>query len=249
MEKGKDRKMDTLRKPFQGVWNIIRFNWHFYIAAGSVIFVMAWLHWYLVMMLVFVPTAVSLVVSMYVYDFSGLYTLSWIEPGEVKTVVNVHAGFDESSVLLYKKFPSANLLVFDFYDPAKHTEVSVKRARRAYPPFPGTQRIDTSVMPLNDGIADRILVAFSAHEIRNDEERVFFFKELKRVLNASNYIQVAEHLRDLPNVLGYNIGALHFLSRKSWLLTFASAGLKVQCEKKVNPFITTFILEKYDPLS
>ena len=25
--------MDTVRKPFQGVWNIVRFNWHFYLFA------------------------------------------------------------------------------------------------------------------------------------------------------------------------------------------------------------------------
>ncbi len=28
-----------LRKPFQGVWNIIRFNWHFYVVAFVVIFI------------------------------------------------------------------------------------------------------------------------------------------------------------------------------------------------------------------
>lgn len=241
--------MDTLRTPFQGVWNIIRFNWHFYAGVGGVMVIMAWLHWYPAVALLLVPTVMTLLVSMYIYDFSGLYCLLWIEPGQASMVVNIHAGFDETSAILVRKFPGARFLVFDFYNPVKHTEVSVRRARRAYPAFSGTQRIDTSVIPLEDGVADRILVTFSAHEIRNDVERVFFFKELKRALHTSGHIQVTEHLRDLPNLLGYNVGSLHFLSRKSWLLTFAAAGLRVRREKKVNPFITTFILEKYDPLS
>jgi SAM-dependent methyltransferase len=200
-------------------------------------------------LVLFVPTAISLIASFYIYDLSGLYALAWIEPGVPGTVVNIHAGFDETSAQLTRKFPLARLLVFDFYDPAKHTEVSVKRARRAYPPFPDTMRIETTVIPLKDGVADRVFVTFSAHEIRNGEERTGFFKQLNRILRPGGYIQVTEHFRDLPNFLVYNIGVLHFLSRKSCLSDFAAAGLRIRNEKKLNPFITTFILEKHDPLS
>ncbi len=236
--------MDTLRSPFQGIWNIVRFNWHFYAVAGIGIAIMAFLQWYFLATLLLVPTIVTLLASLYIYDLSGLYDLSWIEPGEVKTLVNVHAGFDETSALFNRKFPAAHLLVYDFYDPVKHTEISVKRARRAYPAFQGTQRIDTGNIPLEDGCTDRIFVTFSAHEIRIDSERVIFFRELKRVLGPNGYIQVTEHLRDLPNLLAYNIGAFHFLSKENWLVTFASAGLSVRRETKLNPFITTFILGK-----
>jgi SAM-dependent methyltransferase len=238
--------METMRKPFQGVWNIIRFNWHLYAMASGLILVMGVLHWYLPAVLLLVSMAITLTVSLYIYDLSGLYALAWVEPGAATTVVNIHAGFDETSAELRRKFPGVKLRVFDFYDPVKHTEVSVKRARRAYPPFPGTKRIVTNAIPLEEGSADRVFVIFAAHEIRNDEERASFFKQLNRIMSPTGCIQVTEHLRDLPNFLAYNIGAFHFLSRKSWLSTYAAAGFRIRSEKKINPFITTFILEKHD---
>lgn len=36
MEKRKNRAMEQLRNPFQGVKNIVRFNWHFYV--GVIVF-------------------------------------------------------------------------------------------------------------------------------------------------------------------------------------------------------------------
>jgi len=238
--------METMRKPFQGVWNIIRFNWHLYAIALGLMLVMWLLHWYLPAALLLISMAVTLTVSLFIYDLSGIYALAWIEPGAARTVVNVHSGFDETSAELKRKFPGAQLLVFDFYDPAKHTEVSVKRARRAYPSFPGTKQIVADAIPVEEGGVDRIFVTFSAHEIRNNEERASFFKQLNRIMSPTGCIQVTEHLRDLPNFMAYNIGAFHFLSRKSWLSVFAAAGLGIRDEKKLNPFITTFILDKHD---
>ena len=52
-------------------------------------------------------------------------------------IVNIHAGFDETSVMLKEKFPACELIVFDFYDPAKHTEVSIQDGRtKGLPAFP-----------------------------------------------------------------------------------------------------------------
>ena len=105
--------------------------------------------------------------------------LSWLDkfiPNENKIIININAGFDETSELLQAKYPNAALEVFDFYDPAKHTEVSIKRARKAYPPYKGTKQIITSSLPLQNNSVDNIFViAFSAHEIRNDEDRITIF--------------------------------------------------------------------------
>jgi ubiquinone/menaquinone biosynthesis C-methylase UbiE len=90
----------------------------------------------------------------------------------------------------------------------------------------------------------KIFAILSAHEIRNDEERNSFFKELRRALTATGQIIVTEHLRDTANLLAYNIGFFHFHSKKTWLNTFHSAGLSVASEIKITPFITTFILDK-----
>lgn len=224
--------MEQMRKPFQGVWNIIRFNWHFYILSlGLLLLVIilanylneeSQLYLYIVWLLIFCTTLISLFVSFYVYDLSGLYKLNWLK--ELKTVekskiLNIHAGFDETSILLKDKFKNSELIVLDFYDSSKHTEVSIKRARKAYLPFPKTLPVNTSNLPLLGNCADRIFVILSAHEIRKVEKRISFFKELKRLVKPTGKIIVTEHLRDGANFMAYNIGFLHFHSKRSWYKT------------------------------
>jgi len=248
--------MDKMRKPLQGVWNIIRFNWQFYVLAIVAVVVLLLLCNNLtaalraaaivLVFLIVISTLISLTVSFYIYDISNLYKLTWLDKLQINNskIVNINAGFDETSNLLKNKFANSKLLVFDFYDPTKHREVSIKRARKAYPPFPNTQQASTTHLPLEDNSADKVFAILSAHEIRNDEERVSFFKELKRVLATTGKIIVTEHLQDRANFLAYNIGFFHFHSRTTWLNTFQSAGLNVADEIKVTPFITTFILDK-----
>ena len=63
----------------------------------------------------------------------------------------------------------------DFYEPQKHTEVSIKRARKAYPPSPDTKHVKSTLLPLADKSVDNLFVIFSAHEIRDSNERISFF--------------------------------------------------------------------------
>jgi hypothetical protein len=137
------------------------------------------------------------------------------------------------------------LRVFDFYDPLKHTEISIERARNAYPPFPGTEKIDTSAVPLHANSADLILLILSAHEIRNHKERSDFFKQLNGALSDHGRIVVVEHQRDLPNFMAYTIGFFHFLSGRIWKETFVRAHLVLDEKKKITPFLSIFILKKH----
>ena len=247
--------MEQIRKPFQGGLNIIRFNWHFYFIAISLVLVLIFVGNYVekpystficvFSILVTSSTVISLLVSLYIYDFSELYSLKWIDKnnGE-RVIVNINAGFDETSCLLQRKFTQVKLIALDFYNPEKHTEISIKRARKAYPPFPKTKPIKTSNTELASNSVDKVFVIFSAHEIRNEIERIEFFSELCRVITPTGQIYITEHLRDLPNFLAYNIGFIHFYTRASWLKTFHSANLTIKKEVKLTPFITTFIVEK-----
>ena len=182
--------MEKLRKPFQGTWNIIRFNWQFYFIAGlAVVFLFLlrniwnepFFYFVIVLIILIIATTfLSLIVSFYIYDLSGLYKLNWLNKlvyRENEKILNIHAGFDETSALLHKKFISSTLTVFDFYDPVKHTEISIKRARKAYPPFPGTVAISTGIIPMEKNSTDKIFLILSAHEIMDADERVVFFKE------------------------------------------------------------------------
>lgn len=252
--------MAPLRTPLQGVWNVVRFNWHFYLAAGGAALVLAAL-WQagpaalrpyagLLLALALLPLLLSLVITAYIYDFSGLYQFKWLfdKVPTPATLLTVSAGFDEISAPLAQQYPMASLLSADFYDAARHTEISIQRARRAYPPYPGTRVVDPrAALPLPaDSI--KLAVAFlAAHEIRDATERAAFFRELARVLAPTGTVVVAEHLRDPANFFAYTIGFLHFHSRRAWLATFQAAGLQVAHEVKITPFITAFFLRKHGP--
>lgn len=248
--------MERIRKPFEGVTNIIRFNWHFYLLSVLAILLLFVGYRYIgsplktvilfLAIIIFLTTIITLGVSFYIYDLSNLYMLNWLPPNFFKTtdyVVTFNAGFDEISPVLAHKFHYSKLQNFDFYNPAKHTEISIKRARKAFPPLPGTIAIDSNSIPSGDKSADKIFLFFAAHEIRDEQERIKFFKEIKRVLKQDGNLIVTEHLRDLRNFAAYNIGALHFFSRQSWLKVFTQSGLILSKEIKITPFISTFILE------
>jgi ubiquinone/menaquinone biosynthesis C-methylase UbiE len=246
--------MDKIRKPFQGVSNILRFNWHFYVlAVGAILFLLVVKNitpavfqiWFSILaLLIFTSTFISLLVSYYIYDGSNLYQFNWL-PNDARelNIVNISAGFDETSALLQAKFANANLTVLDFYNPTLHTEVSIKRARKAYPAYANTKTITSTNIDLPNYFADKIFVIFSAHEIRIDEERIVFFKELKRIVKPNGQIIIVEHLRNINNFIAYNIGCLHFLSNKTWLHTFCKGELKIVKIEKLNPFISTFTLQ------
>jgi len=241
------------RRPFQGVVNIIRFNWHFYLIVGILLLA-------LFLLKNMFPTGMqnllligvgigsltiisSLLISFYIYDLSTLYELKWLENAENKKILNINTGFDETSEIITSKFSNVDLTICDFYDPSKHTEISIKRARLAYPPYPKTISVPTDQLPFSSDTFDKSIAILSAHEIREEAERIQFFKELNRITKSSGQIIVTEHLRDVNNFLAYTIGFFHFHSKKCWLKTFKAAKLTLKEEIKTTPFITTFILE------
>lgn len=250
--------MATLtRTPFRGVTNIVRFNWHFYVLSalaleGSLLlmgFVPVTFRVFLLLgaASIIVPTLISLIVSYYIYDCLDLYSFNWL--GDLSIPKNGHlltinAGFDETSGLLAQRFPQAVLRVYDFYNPAKHTEVSIERARKAYPAYPGTEVITTAHIPTPDGWANVVFLILAAHEIRDETERITFFNEVHRTLKPGGMVVVVEHLRDLPNFGAYTVGFLHFHAKKTWLHTFNGAHFSIQSEQKLTPFISVFMLQK-----
>lgn len=252
--------MASLRTPLQGVWNVVRFNWHFYLVAGAAALALAgaWLagpnalrpYAALLLALALLPLLLSLLMTAYIYDFSGLYQFKWLteKVPAPAAMLTLSAGFDEISAPLAQQYPTASLLAADFYNAARHTEPSIQRARRAYPPYPGTRAVDTRApLPLSTNSIDLAVAFLAAHEIRDATERAAFFQELARVLANSGTIVVTEHLRDPANFLAYTIGFLHFHSRRTWLATFRGAGLRVEREVKITPFITAFFLRKHAP--
>ena len=247
--------MEKLRKPFQGVLNIIRFNWDYYLGSIMTVSLVLFLsqycpdnyvvYVYIISVLALCSIVISLLASLYVYDISDLYSFSWIVDSQSEYVIaNINAGFDETSDLIQSKYKNSKMLCLDFYNPEKHTEASIKRARKAYPSGSSTNQISTTDTGLKDNTVDKIFITFAAHEIRDVAERTNFFKELKRILKPSGIIYLTEHLRDIPNFLVYNIGCLHFYSKASWLQIINDSQLNVIEENKITPFVSRFLINK-----
>jgi hypothetical protein len=245
----------ALRKPFQGVFNIIRFNWHFYAIATLLIIALIIVsnffthaaYWTCLIIAggIFLSTTISLTVSYYVYDHSNLYEFGWLKEfsfTKPKMVANINAGFDETSSIIAQCFPDAKLDVFDFYNPDKHTEISIERARKAYAPYRGTLQISTSSLPLQGRSADLLFNIFALHEIRDREERIAFLRSQRSALTESGHCIIMEHLRDLPNFLAYNIGFFHFFSPAEWKHNFSEAGFTINRSFKITPFVSVYIL-------
>jgi SAM-dependent methyltransferase len=188
----------------------------------------------------------SLGVSHWVYDRSPLARGAWLDAldASVRDVAVLHAGHDEASTFVSERLPQARLCRFDFFDPTENTELSLQRARQAATPNRETTCVSIARLPLADAALDAALVVFAAHEIRKPERLATFFCELHRVVRPAGTVIVVEHLRDGWNALAYGPGAMHFLSRRTWLRAFAVAGLHVACETRYTPFVSCFSLTR-----
>lgn len=247
--------MEIKRKKFQGVLNILSFNRHFYIFGIAVLAliiishqIFKWsdiLYWIIIISFLY-GLMMPLLVSAYVYDFSGYYNFKWlkkckIDESEVKQILNINAGFDETSFIIKNNFPNAELKVFDFYDAERHTEPAIIRARKVSLVYPNTQQMKSNSMEMSDHSVDLIFLLSAVHEIRSNDEKIQFLKECHRVCKPNGKVIMVEHLRDFPNFLAFSIGFTHFFSKKIWKNAFKNSGFTTFEEVKFTPFISIFI--------
>jgi hypothetical protein len=72
-------------------------------------------------------------------------------------------------------------------------------------------------------------------------ERAAFFGEAR--WNSGGKVIVIEQLRNLVNFARFGVAAFHFLSRGTWIQSFASANLVVADEFNITPFMRVFVLQ------
>lgn len=244
--------MEIRRRKLQGVLNILSFNRHFYffgLAVLAVICASSWfvkwppiIFWITITAFIY-GLVMPLVISAYVYDLSGFYKFDWLKyfytDGEPsKFIVNINAGFDETSFILQSKFPQSEIKVFDFYNAKRHTEPAIIRARKVSHVFPDTTQIESNAIPLQSLSADIVFLISAAHEIRSHEEKIQFLQECKRICKTEGKVIIVEHLRDLPNFLAFTIGFTHFFSITTWKNAFERVGFSSFRENKFTPFMS-----------
>jgi SAM-dependent methyltransferase len=246
----------ALRGRYQGVTQIIRFNWPFYavatfvlLAGACVTCVFAIPPLLRLILSAAIGVAVfwlvaSLIIAHYIYDRAGIYNGTWIRrvtDGEPKRWATFHAGLEEFSEVIREQFPHSEGSVFDFFDRTEMTEPSIQRARQLENAPQGLP-VDFRALPLRDGELETAFVLFSAHELRKTLPRARFFQELRRILRPHGQIVLVEHLRDWPNFFAFGPGCFHFHSRRTWLGTIQSAGLFTTRECSLTPFVRVFVL-------
>lgn len=190
----------------------------------------------------------SLIASYYVYDHAGVTRWRWV-PATLSSPprqwLNIHAGLDESTEALKKLFPKATGTAIDIFDPVSMTETSIARARRNLERQPdGIGKFDA--LPVPDRSRDTLFLLLAAHEIRKPGRRVQLFREAARVMTNPGQILLTEHIRDWKNFLVFGPGFLHFHSRREWQRVAQEAGLSVEREGSVTPFVRWFLLRRRD---
>jgi Methyltransferase domain len=246
-----------VRGRYQGVLQILHFNWRMYLAtAGGLI--AAALAWPVLpaaarvaLLVGFAPAVfwmvASLVVSHYIYDRFPIYDLHWLEHALDHTPrrwINIHAGWDETSAALTAIFPDAVGEAVDLFDPEVMTESSIHEAHQACRATVPSTPARFDALPFENGTVDAAFAIFAAHELRKRSQRVKFFGELRRVLTAGGELLVMEHARDAWNFLAFGPGFLHFFAPREWRETVQAAGLEVRKEFAMTPFVHVFVMRR-----
>lgn len=245
------------RKLLEGVFNVVRFNWPLYVTGVSICFI-AWVATIsfpissaikgvtaFVGSIALYFVVMSLIASYLAYDASGLYDFAWLNKLLKQTphnIVNLHAGFDETSESLKLLFPNAQLSVLDFYDPSSQTEPSLLRARKLSRPALKARKVGITDLTLPDSSMDLALLCFCAHEVRNSFDRERLFRELNRIVKPDGWVILVEHMRDIANFLAFGPGFMHFLPCSEWRRLTSLAGLKIEKEFSITPFVRILCL-------
>lgn len=242
------------RGKFQGVSAIVRFNWPFYVASCLVIVVGLLLSYSLsgwMAAIVLTGTALalwlttaSLLASWWVYDVSDLHCYGWLSRAAGKSSgrwINAHSGFDETTMALKERLPG-EWIVLDHFDPVCMSEPSIHRAKKLYPPLPGTLAAPFDVWPVASASIDGIFGLLAIHELRTHADRVKWFSEARRVLAADGRVILIEHVRDAANFIVFGPGFLHFHSIETWSRSWQHAGFELAQTFRISPWLRVFIL-------
>lgn len=255
----RETAVTVTRGKYAGVLSILQYNWHFYAASLCALVGIGALLWFRLLPrageVVLIGAAIltafwflsSLLVSYYVYDYSGVTRWNWIPrilSFPPQQWLNIHAGLDESTIILTQLFPNTQYMVVDIYDPQEMTEPSIARARRLHPSSVSTVNCKLDALPLPDCDRDTLFLLFAAHEIRHPARRTALFIESARVLADSGQLLLVEHMRDWKNFVAFGPGFLHFHSRGEWLRHARDAGLTVEREDCITPFVRCFLMTK-----
>lgn len=235
----------TVRPPgiqCSGTARVVQFNWPKYACATAILAVAAATSAFRIatparglIWATAVPAAVwamtSLSATWWVYDHRRVYerlTAGLADPGQWAAV---HAGFDDSYRWLCESIGRPPAAVGRI---ALRPGPSLRRARKLTGQ-PGSSSVDLGM--LRTAGVDCVFLTFAAHEVRDLAAQRALFRELHRALRAGGRLVITEHLRDIANFAVYGPGALHFQPKATWLARASEAGLTLEGDTQITPFV------------
>lgn len=194
-----------------------------------------------------------LIVSFVVYDwgprreYDRLAELSNLSDANV--IIDVTCGKLRGTQGLLSRVQNSHYLLLDIYDPEKMTDSALRRARELSVPLETDRRIYRRSAPLDrlpipHNWADVIYCSFSLHEIADATDRQKLFDEFARVLKANGKLLIAEHGRDLPNLLAFGPGVFSFFSSATWTNHITEAGLIIKQRERWRGLVHLWVAER-----
>ncbi len=259
------------RGRFQGVYQVVRFNPGFYAFIFIILILFGlsvavsrrtmndgwstafWWFSLAAWLLLILGSLASLLASHWIYDLSDWRRGQWLKQILPKStlegparILNVHSGFDETTLWLREKLPHAEVNPLDLFDHLVLTESSIHRARAYLPPLPGTPRGKPTRWPIEKGSCDAVLFLLSAHEFRSQHARVRLLVRASESLKTDPdaCVILAEHGRDLANYSVFGPGFFHFFSPREWQHCWEKAGLVCSDHQHVTPFLHLWRLQR-----
>lgn len=178
------------------------------------------------------------------FDRSNLHSGRWLVsllPRAPRRWVQISAGLEETTLPFADLFVNAEGRSLALHDPSM-TAPALNRARGQTPAAAATTT--PTDLPIDAGWADLTCVVLAAHEVRDPNARKAFFRELARITAPEGRIVVVEHLRDLAAALAFGPGLFHFYPHREWLSLGEQAGVIVEREESITPWMRVFVYRR-----
>jgi ubiquinone/menaquinone biosynthesis C-methylase UbiE len=245
---------------YSGTVSTILYNWPIF--AGALFFGVVtitgsrwlsspwdWLFW--VSGVGVLALAVSiLLTTFFVYDWGPKHEYDRLaELGDVASanvVIDITCGKLRGSRGLLPHHQQGHYFLIDIFDPIKMTDSALRRAREMEPRLISERRIyqrpgQPNRLPLPHKWADVIYCNFSLHEVQAVADRDALFAEFARVLKSEGRLLIAEHGRDLLNLIAFGPGAFSFFSPTTWSKHISKAGLTIQHHEHWRGFVHLWV--------
>lgn len=202
--------------------------------------------------LIFVGVVIT--ASFFVYDwgptreYDRLAQLAGVDNANV--VIDITAGKLRGTRGMLSRVKGGHYFVVDIFDPEKMTDNALRRAREMEPPLVADRRIyrrtaSPASLPIPHNWADVVYCSFSLHELQNVDERDAIFAEFARILKSSGKLVIAEHGRDLRNLLAFGPGVFSFFSPAAWEKHIATAGFEVSNHERWRGLVHLWVAQKH----